>query len=208
MHVPSHFQYDDPTALKQMIRKHSFGLLVLADENGIEANHVPFELSDAATTGLGHLRCHLARGNPAWQRIAQSDQVLVVFQGPNAYISPAWYPSKADNGRVVPTWNYLAVHVQGRAQIVKEVDWLKQHLHRLTEAHESHRAEPWSVNDAPPDYLERLRAGIVGIEIEIEAIIGKLKASQNQPESNRLGAKAGLQRESCPQAAAMAALME
>ena len=193
MYVPSHFKEDDQAKLLQYIRDYGFGMLVVADEQGIEANHVPFHLSAGEAGSPGHLHCHLARGNPVWQRLQNGARVLVVFQGPNAYVSPSWYPTKAETGRVVPTWNYLAVHVQGTARVIEDANWLERHLHQLTDQHESQMLEPWSLDDAPSDYTGRLMRAIVGVEIEIESLTGKLKASQNQPELNRLGVKAGLE---------------
>lgn len=193
MYVPNHFKEEDEEKLQQYIRDYSFGLLVIADDQGIEANHVPFHVSCEANSAHGKLQCHLARSNPVWQRIEEGTRVLAVFQGPDAYVSPSWYPTKAETGRVVPTWNYLAVHAQGTAQIIQEPNWLKRHLHQLIDHHESQMAVPWSVDDAPTDFTERLVQAIVGVEIEIETLTGKLKASQNQPEMNRAGAKAGLE---------------
>lgn len=192
MYIPSHFAENDPHKLQQYIRDYSFGLLITADEHGIEANHVPFYLKIDESSSLGVLQCHVARGNSVWQRLERNSSVLAVFQGPEAYISPSWYPSKAETGRVVPTWNYVAVHVQGNANVIQDAGWLKQHLCQLTDQHESGMAEPWSVDDAPSDFTEALMRGIVGIEISIEGISGKLKASQNQPERNRAGVKVGL----------------
>lgn len=203
MYVPNHVKEDDTHKLQQYIRDYGFGLLIVADEHGIEANHVPFLLNVETPDSLGLLQCHLARNNPVWQRVEHGARVLTIFQGPDAYISPSWYPSKAETGRVVPTWNYLAVHVEGNARVIQDADWLKQHLHQLTDQHESKRDQPWSVNDAPSDFTERLMAGVVGIEIRIETLTGKLKASQNQPERNRAGVKAGLANGEGPNASAM-----
>lgn len=207
MYVPNHFKEDSVETLQQHIRAYPFGLLVIADDAGIEANHVPFYLDIDEEGSLGTLQCHLARSNLVWQRIEKSRFVLAVFQGPNAYVSPSWYPSKAETGRVVPTWNYLAVHVAGSAKVVQDAVWLKEHLRQLTNQHETERAQPWAVEDAPADYTEALMRGIVGIEIKIEKLIGKLKASQNQPERNQHGVKVGLQSEPGLCAAAMAELM-
>jgi len=193
MYIPNHFKETDQEKLKQYMHDYSFGLLVIADDEGIEANHVPFYLSSGASGSLGHLQCHLARNNPVWQRIQGGARILAVFQGPDAYISPSWYPTKAETGRVVPTWNYLAVHAQGSAQIIQDPSWLKHHLHQLTDQHESEMAVPWSVDDAPTDFIDRMMQAIVGVEIKIETLTGKLKASQNQPEKNRVGVKAGLE---------------
>jgi transcriptional regulator len=193
MYVPNHFKEENIEKLHQYIRTYNFGLLIIADDQGIEANHVPFLLSVESDNRLGQLECHLARNNSAWQRIQAGARVLVVFQGPNAYISPSWYPTKAENGFVVPTWNYFAIHVEGKAQVIEDPIWLKRHLRQLTEQHEANRDEPWSVEDAPTDFTSHLMQAIVGIEINIETLTGKLKASQNQPAQNRESVKAGLQ---------------
>lgn len=207
MYVPNHFKEDDQEKLQQYIRDYSFGLLVVADDDGIEANHVPFYLSPGENGSPGYLQCHLARSNPVWQRMQSAPQVLAVFQGPDAYVSPSWYPTKAETGRVVPTWNYLAVHAQGTARVIQDSDWLKHHLHELTDQHESQMAAPWSVDDAPTDFTERLVQAIVGVEISIERLTGKLKASQNQPEKNRAGLKAALEVGEGVQSRAMAKLI-
>jgi len=193
MYVPSHFKEEDHEKLQQYIREYGFGLLVIADDEGIEANHVPFYLRSGPEDSLGYLQCHLARSNPAWKRLQGGARVLAVFQGPDAYVSPTWYPTKAETGRAVPTWNYLAVHAQGRAQVIEDPHWLKHHLHQLTDQHEEQMAAPWSVDDAPTDFIDRLAKAIVGVEITVDTLIGKLKASQNQPERNRAGVKAGLE---------------
>lgn len=195
MYVPSHFKEDDTQTLHQYIRDYGFGLLIVADEDGIEANHVPFHLIRGEDSSLGTLQCHLARNNPVWQRLVHGARVLAVFQGPDAYVSPSWYATKAETGRVVPTWNYLAVHAEGSARVIEDAAWLKQHLQQLTDKHESAMDEPWAVDDAPTDFTERLVGAIVGVEIRIEALTGKLKASQNQPERNRSGVKIGLESE-------------
>lgn len=193
MYVPNHFKEENIEKLHRYIRDYSFGLLIIADDQGIEANHVPFLLTLESSNPLGLLQCHLARNHSAWQRLQTGARVLVVFQGPNAYISPSWYATKAETGRVVPTWNYLAIHVEGKAQVIDDPIWLQQHLHQLTDQHEANRDQPWSVDDAPKDFTSRLMQAIVGIEINIETLTGKLKASQNQPAQNRQGVKAGLQ---------------
>ena len=207
MHVPSHFLESDQAQLQQYIRNYGFGLLILADAEGIEANHVPFHLvpSDDGTPGL--LQCHLARSNPAWRRLETGARVLAVFQGPDAYVSPSWYATKAETGKVVPTWNYLAVHAEGQARIIQDPEWLQRHLNQLTNQHEAERTEPWSVADAPEDYIERMMQGLVGIEIRIDKLTGKLKASQNQPERNREGVKAGLEERDQSGDRAMASLV-
>lgn len=207
MYLTSHFKEENTEKLHQYIRTLNFGVLVVADEAGIEANHLPFRLN-AEAGPFGTLECHVSRNNPAWQCIADGGRVLVIFQGPNAYISPSWYPSKVDAGRVVPTWNYLAVHAAGPAQVIQDPVWLKEHVRRLTDQHEAGRESPWSLDDAPGDFIDRLAAGIVGIEIRIDQLIGKLKASQNQSEANRMGVKRGLAGEADFNAQAMSELIQ
>src|SRR5690554_3730227 len=192
MYVPSYFKEDDIGKLQQYIRDYGFGLLVVADEGGIEANHVPFHLISENDGSPGQLQCHLARSNPVWQRLHDGARVLAVFQGPNAYVSPSWYETKAETGRVVPTWNYVAVHANGKGSIFHDQAWLKEHLCQLTDLHESNRENPWSVDDAPSEFTSRLVKAIVGIEIQIEDLTGQVKASQNHPERNRTGVKTGL----------------
>ena len=208
MYAPTHFKKDNQETLHQYIRDVTLGVLIIADDQGIEANHVPFHLVPGKDGGNGYLQCHLARANPVWQRIKNGDKVLVVFQGPHAYVSPSWYATKAETGKVVPTWNYLAVHAEGTAQGVQDADWLKQQLNHLTDHHESPMPKPWSVADAPADYTDRLVNAIVGVEIKIEKLTGKLKASQNQPERNQAGVKEGLQSSDDKNGVAMAKLME
>lgn len=208
MYVPHHFKEDDPQMLRRFIREHGFGVLVLADGEGIEANHVPFLLHAGDDGSPGTLQCHLARANTAWQRIENAGRVLAIFQGPDAYVTPSWYPTKAETGQVVPTWNYLAVHVEGRARVVEDPAWLKEHLRRLTVRHEAGRERPWSLDDAPERFTGRLLQAIVGIEIPIETLTGKWKASQNQPERNRAGVKEGLALEGSDKARALSELID
>ena len=195
MYVPQHFSESDTSKLQQTIREYGLGLLIVADSAGIDANHVPFYLKCEQGNELGTLQCHVARSNPVWQRLLAGASALVVFQGPDAYVSPSWYPSKAENGRAVPTWNYLAVHAEGCVRVIEDAGWLKQHVRNLTDQHESGRPKPWSVDDAPTDYTERMLQAVVGLEISIQKLTGKLKASQNQPERNKAGVIAGLSAE-------------
>src|SRR5690606_10048322 len=126
------------------------------------------------------------------KRLQNGAAVLAVFQGPQAYISPSWYPTKKENGRAVPTWSYLAVHVEGNAQVIEDPVWLKDHLGKLTDQHEAGREAPWTLDDAPSEFTEHLLQAIVGIEIKINRLTGKLKASQNQPDKNRAAVKVAL----------------
>jgi len=193
MYQPEHFKEHDTAVLHRLIQETGMGVLIMADEAGIEANHIPFYLDTGAGNAMGVLQCHVARANPVWQRLEKSKRVLVVFQGPDAYVSPSWYASKAETGRVVPTWNYLAVHVEGEARIVQDEAWLRHQLHHMTDQQEAGQKEPWSVSDAPEDFTDRMIQAIVGIEIVIDRISGKRKASQNQSQANRSGVRNGLE---------------
>ena len=157
---------------------------------------------------MGTLRGHVARANPLWKEPAQALDVLAVFHGVQAYVSPNWYPSKAEHGKAVPTWNYAVVHAQGRLKVVEDATWLRAHLEALTAHNEAHQAQPWKPSDAPPDYLEKMMAAIVGIEIEITRLSGKFKLSQNQTAPNQTGVIQGLRATGQASAIAMAALVE
>lgn len=198
MYIPAHFAETDSDQLLQLIRERGFGLLITASESGPQADHLPFFLTDD-----GRLQCHVARSNPVWQQLQAAPRVLVVFEGPDAYISPNWYPTKQETGKVVPTWNYQVVHAHGRATPMQDATRLRQHLENLTNHNERGRPEPWAVSDAPDDYIDKMMGAIVGLEITIDRLEGKTKASQNQPERNRLGVKAGLSDAGTESAAAM-----
>lgn len=189
MYVPRQFEETRSEILHGLIRDYPLGTLVTAGPQGLEANHLPFEL-DAEQ---GVLRAHVARSNPVWQTPAAD--ALAIFQGPSAYVSPSLYPSKAEHGKVVPTWNYIAVHVAGPLRVIDDAAWLRAMVDRLSVRFESGRPMPWKVEDAPDDYLRKLLTQIVGIELRIARITGKWKMSQNQPQANRLGVEAGLRAE-------------
>jgi transcriptional regulator len=150
----------------------------------------------------------VARANGVWRQLGADTPSVVLFQGPQAYITPGWYPGKAAHGRVVPTWNYVAVHAHGRARVVDDRAWLLAMLNRLTDAQEAGRAAPWRVSDAPSDYIDRMLRAIVGIEIPIDRLEGRLKASQDEAAPDRLGTVQGLQEQGGDQAQAMAALVQ
>ncbi len=166
------------------------------------ANHVPFEY-DPSTPAPGTLRCHVARANPVWKDFDTNTQALVIFAGPNAYISPSWYEAKREHGKVVPTYNYVVVHAHGAMRIIEDSQWLHGLVSRLTDSFESKRTQPWSVSDAPPDYIEKQLGAIVGIEIAIERLIGKSKASQNRSEGDQVGVIRGLRESNEQNAMAM-----
>ena len=191
MYLPDHLAEHDPATLHGFISEHPLGLLVTLDVDGLSANHVPFLL--APDTGAqGALLTHVARGNHVGQDFSPDHEALVVFQGPSAYISPNWYPTKADTHRVVPTYNYAVVHAHGSLVIHDNEKWLRGLLGRLTKRMEEPQAAPWKMRDAPQDYLRQMLGGIVGIEIPISRLVGKWKVSQNRLPSDRKGAVEGL----------------
>ncbi|WOB08669.1 FMN-binding negative transcriptional regulator [Piscinibacter gummiphilus] len=190
MYTPSHFDETRPEPLQQLLHEHPLGLLITHGPQGLDANPVPF-LYDAQPGGAGVLTAHVARANPVWKEAADAE-VLVAFQGPQAYISPNWYPSKAENGKAVPTWNYVVVQARGKLVVRDDVAWLRRLVTRLTQRHEATQAVPWQVSDAPADYLEAMLRGIVGIEIPLTSLRGKWKMSQNHTAANREGVARGL----------------
>jgi transcriptional regulator len=184
MYTPKHFEETRVDALHRLIQAYPFATLVAHAAAGLAANHLPFELVD------GVLHGHVARGN----ELAQLDgaEVLLIFQGPDGYISPNWYPSKHETGREVPTWNYAVVHVHGRLRVIDDATWLRRLLETLTDHHEADQPQPWKVGDAPEDHIAKSLRAIVGLEVAIERIEGKFKLSQNHPARNRAGVIAGL----------------
>ena len=190
MYQPVHFVENDLPTLHALIKAHPLGLLISADADDVQANPVPF-LLDASAGGRGVLRVHLARANPQWRHLALGARALAVFQGSDAYVTPSWYQSKKDHGKVVPTWNYVMVQVRGKVRIMDDPDWLHSQLSALTAEHEHGRSAEWSINDAPADFIEMQKRAIVGIEIEIEDIAGKWKVSQNRPVADRAGVATG-----------------
>lgn len=189
MYQPPHFREDDPAVQHALIRAHPLGLLVTVGSSGLEANHIPFVLDASA----GVLQGHLARPNPQWQGFDPATEALVVFQGPEAYITPSWYAVKAETGKVVPTWNYAVVQAHGRLRVIEDRHWLRAQIEALTRSQEDRREHSWQVSDAPTAYVEAQMGGIVGIEIAITRIEGKWKVSQNRPDRDRAGVVAGLQ---------------
>ena len=196
MYLPAHFQEDRIEVLHQLIRNHPLGMLVTLTANGagtqnLEANHIPF-LIDAEPAPFGTLRGHVARANPVWKDFSREVEAMVVFQGPDAYISPSLYASKKEHGKVVPTWNYTVVHAYGAIKVVDDAEWMRPFLERLTDRHEAPRAAPWKVGDAPEDFLQTTMRAVVGIEIPISKLMGKWKVSQNRSKADREGVAAGL----------------
>ena len=201
MYVPLHFVQDDPMALRALMRDHPLATLIVNASGGLSADHLPL-LFDPGAGPQGTLHGHVARANPLW-READGREVLAIFHGPQGYVSPTWYASKAEHGKVVPTWNYAVVHAYGPLRAVDDKTWLRQFVVRLTEVHEGARPAPWSVSDAPADFVEQLLDAIVGFEIPLTRLVGKWKASQNRPAADRAGVASGLQQDGHPGAAAL-----
>ncbi len=194
MYLPKHFEETRVDALHGLIHEHPLGTLVTLGPDGLEANHIPFEV-DPEPAPFGTLRGHVARANPLWRTVSSDVEALVVFQGSSAYISPSWYPTKAETGRVVPTWNYAVVHAHGPLRVIEDRAWLRAFVAALTDRHEALFAEPWKVTDAPAEYIDGMTGAIVGLELPIARLIGKWKMSQNRAVQDRAGVVEGLLRE-------------
>jgi transcriptional regulator len=188
MYNPAHFAETRPDVLHAFIRAHPLGVLIANGPDGPEATHLPVFLDASA----GLLRCHMARANPQWRRLEPGGRVLVIFSGAGHYVTPSWYPSTREHGKVVPTWNYEAVHAVGVARLFDDTPSLLRHLHELTDSQEAVFAERWSVADAPADFIEGQTKAIVGVEIAVDRIDGKWKISQNRSVEDRQGVIEGL----------------
>ena len=198
------FQVQDPAMLQALVRKQPLATLVIAHEDALHANHVPLFL-DPDRGPNGTLVGHVARANGVWPLLPQT--AVAVFHGPQAYVSPSWYPSKALDGKQVPTWNYTAVHAHGRLSAFDDPERLRAVLETLTEQHEAHRPAPWRISDAPPDYIDKLLRAIVGIELAVDRWEGLWKMSQNRTDTDRVGVVQGLRAEGTPAANAVVDLM-
>lgn len=199
MYMPSSFKETRSELLQALMHDYPFATVVSHGEGGLAANHLPLELVGNTLHG------HVARGN----ELARADgaEVLVIFRGPDGYVSPNWYPSKHETGREVPTWNYGVVHVHGRLKVTEDAVWLRQLLERLTDRHEAGQPKPWHVSDAPADHIETMLGAIAGLEITIDRIEGKFKLSQNHPAANRAGVVDGLRQRDARGDEALANLM-
>ena len=205
MYEPPLHKNENLPELYALIRSRVFGLLISNGAEGLVANSVPFVL-DTDASKLGVLKAHLARANPQWRDLQERPDALVVFQGHDHYITPSWYLTKRETGKVVPTWNYTMVQAKGRARVMDEA-WLAQQVEELTRTLEQRRDKPWAVQDAPADFVAMQRRAIVGVEIEILDIRGKWKASQNRPAADREGVIAGLEAMGDDDSRAMAAIV-
>ncbi|ATE62034.1 FMN-binding negative transcriptional regulator [Thauera sinica] len=204
MHCPAMFREERLDVLHGLIAAHPLAMLVTAGSSGLMANLVPFSLCGGG--GHGILRAHLARKNEQLDALREGAEALVIFQGPACYVTPSWYPSKAEHGKVVPTWNYAMVQVRGEPRVIDDAAWLRAQVERLTGDLENGRGHPWKVSDAPGDFIAAQLKGIVGVEIPIRSMQGKWKLSQNRLPADRQGVIDGLRAEcACP---AMPDLME
>lgn len=206
MYCPEHFREERTDVLHGLMRAHPFATLVTLNGDGLEASHVPLLLC-IDDDGQTWLRGHLARGNEQWRDASSDVEALAIFQGPHAYVSPSWYPTKQETGKVVPTWNYAIVHCRGALRVHDNVDWLLENVSALTDEHEGDRAEPWAVRDAPSRYIDTMLRGIVGVELQVASIAGKWKLSQNRNDADFRGVVDGLAQGEAADDHEMAAIM-
>jgi transcriptional regulator len=190
MYQPSHFRVDDLSQMQALMRARPFTALVSVGASGLYASHLPTVLKDEGPFGL--VECHLARANPHCGELGEAGEALMIFQGPDSYITPNWYPSKIQNGKVVPTWNYAVVHAYGRPEVMKEPEWLRRHVSELTAQQEKSEPRPWALSDAPNNYIDAMLRGIVGFRFAITRLEGKWKMSQNREPQDREGVVTGL----------------
>lgn len=207
MYVPKHFEESRIDVLHDLILTHPFSTLVTMSSIGLNANHIPLHLIQKAGQ-YGKLQGHVARANPVWSDLVDDVEALVIFQGPNSYVTPSWYPTKEEHGKVVPTWNYVTVHAYGTLRVIDDPTWVRSQLESLTTHQEASFDKPWAISDAPVEFTDKMINAIVGIEILITKLIGKWKVSQNQPESNQAGVVQGLQLLGKLEATELATLVE
>lgn len=206
MYRPPHFAVDDLVRQHDLIAARPLGLLITLGQTGLTANPIPFVL-DRDRGPFGTLRCHVARANPVWRDFDADREMLVVFSDVDRYVTPSWYATKHETGKVVPTWNYATVHAYGRMTAIEDPAWIAAQIRALTDRHEADRPEPWAVSDAPEPFIAAQMRGIVGLEIPIARIEGKWKVSQNRPEPDREGVAQGMASEGDDAAARMAELV-
>jgi transcriptional regulator len=206
MYLPKHFEETRVEVLHELIHAHPLGALVTMTADGLDANHIPFEV-DPSPAPFGTLRGHVARANPVWRDASRAVEALVIFQGPGTYISPSWYVTKKETAKVVPTWNYAVVHAHGALRVIDDREWLRAFVETLTNRHEAGRREPWKVTDAPADFIDKQLGAIVGIEVPMTRLIGKWKVSQNRPAADRDGVVQALRQDGDHAAAAMSDLV-
>lgn len=207
MYVSKHHALPSIHEAQMLIESFPLGAWVVPSDEGLVANHIPF-LLDKSRGKLGTLIGHVARANPVWQQLPGSAQSVIMFQGPQSYITPGWYPGKSEHGKVVPTWNYAVAHAHGIARVIQDEGKLRDFLERLTAVHEASRQSSWKMTDAPANFMNKLLRAVVGIEIPIEGLFGKLKASQDEDLQDRQGTVAGLRSVGNENSTAMASLIQ
>lgn len=207
MYIPNHFAEPRIDVLHELIRARPFATLVTLSSKGLDANHIPLHLS-ADPAPFGTLRGHVARANPVWSDLVEGAESLAIFHGPDAYVTPSWYPTKAETGKVIPTWNYAVAHAYGTLRVVDDPTWIRAQLEALTDHNEARFVEPWHVDDAPRDYTEKLIGAVVGLELVIRRLVGKWKLSQNRPAADQAGVVRGLRGLGEADALEIAALIE
>jgi transcriptional regulator len=206
MYLPKAFEEQDPGRLRDFIRSYPLGTVVTPTTSGFDANHIPLLVAEPEGSAT-RLHGHIARANPLWRDVAAHAQTLVIFHGPNGFISPSWYAGKCDKASVVPTWNYAVVHVHGRLRFIDDATWVRAHVEALTREHEADRDKPWAVSDAPADFIDKLVTAVVGLEISVTRWYGNWKMSQNRSAADRVGVMKGLERERSASSVALAALV-
>jgi transcriptional regulator len=202
MYIPRANEEKRIPVLHQLIRAEPLAVLVTMGTGGLFASHLPMVLEEGGSE-FGTLRGHVARANRQWHDLDRSVEALAIFSGPQHYITPSWYPGKEEDGRQVPTWNYVVVHAYGSLQVIEDADWLKTHLEQLTAQSEAGAPTPWKVSDAPADSIRSQMKGIVGFELPVSRLEGKWKVSQNRTERDRRGVIEGLEALDTPQSLTM-----
>jgi transcriptional regulator len=205
MYVPIHFREERREVMLEAMRAHPLATIVSHGMDGMIGSHLPL-IAQIEGTDLV-LEGHFARANPHCAVIESGAPTLVIFQGPAAYVSPSWYPSKKEHGKAVPTWNYISVHASGAVEVMRDAAWLHAHVSALSDHFEQGRAEPWATSDAPPAYMDQMLRAIVGFRIRVTSLHGKWKLSQNRSDADRNGVLEGLAQETRPQSAAVAKAM-
>lgn len=206
LYLPTQFNEARPAVMHALMRAHPLCALVTQCDSGLVANHVPVQTRDEPSP-LGCIRGHIARANPLWREYRAETQALAIFAGPQVYISPSFYPSKAESGEVVPTWNYAVVHASGTLRFIQDAAWLRDFVAGLTATHEAPRSMPWKIDDAPAPYIDKMLGLIVGFEFSIAALSGKWKVSQNRVQADRRGVLRNLQNADDADSREMAAMM-
>jgi transcriptional regulator len=207
MYVPKANRETRIPVMHDLIAAHPFGLLVTVGASGLMASHIPIVLKQSGSE-FGTLQAHIARANEQWSDLVPSIDALAIFAGPHHYISASWYPGAKEDGAVVPTWNYVVVHAHGPLRVIEDPEWLRAHLVRLADIHESGSVNPWKVSDAPPEFIREQMRGIVGLEMPIRRLEGKWKVSQNKNERDRNAVLEGLADLNTPESMAMRKLVD